>query len=302
MDLKSKIILIYGPTASGKSKFAVKLAKKINGEIINADSMQVYKELKILSARPSQEDYQNIKHHLYGFQSVKKNFSTGDWLKLINKKILDLKKRKKIAILVGGTGLYFIALTNGLVNIPNIPIKLRTKIRSLHKKLGSKNFFSELNKLDPLVKNRIKPSDTQRCIRAYEVKLFTKKSIYSWFKNTRSLYEQKDFHKIYLDFPKNELLNRISLRVQKMMKNGAVSEVKKFVRLKVPKDKTANKAIGIREVKEYLNKKIDIEEVIEKISIKTRQYAKRQSTWARGNMQNWNKMNPTQLKNFLKKI
>jgi len=302
MDLKSKIILIYGPTASGKSKFAVKLAKKINGEIINADSMQVYKELKILSARPSQEDYQNIKHHLYGFQSVKKNFSTGDWLKLINKKILDLKKRKKIAILVGGTGLYFIALTNGLVNIPNIPIKLRTKIRSLHKKLGSKNFFSELNKLDPLVKNRIKPSDTQRCIRAYEVKLFTKKSIYSWFKNTRSLYEQKDFHKIYLDFPRNDLLNRISLRVQEMMKNGAVLEVKKFVRLKVPKDKTANKAIGIREVKEYLNKKIDIEEVIEKISIKTRQYAKRQSTWARGNMQNWNKMNPTQLKNFLKKI
>ena len=302
MDLKSKIILIYGPTASGKSKFAVKLAKKINGEIINADSMQVYKELKILSARPSQEDYQNIKHHLYGFQSVKKNFSTGDWLKLINKKILDLRKRKKIAILVGGTGLYFIALTNGLVNIPNIPIKLRTKIRSLHKKLGSKNFFSELNKLDPLVKNRIKPSDTQRCIRAYEVKLFTKKSIYSWFKNTRSLYEQKDFHKIYLDFPRNDLLNRISLRVQEMMKNGAVLEVKKFVRLKVPKDKTANKAIGIREVKEYLNKKIDIEEVIEKISIKTRQYAKRQSTWARGNMQNWNKMNPTQLKNFLKKI
>ena len=232
----------------------------------------------------------------------KKNFSTGDWLKLINKKILDLKKRKKIAILVGGTGLYFIALTNGLVNIPNIPIKLRTKIRSLHKKLGSKNFFSELNKLDPLVKNRIKSSDTQRCIRAYEVKLFTKKSIYSWFKNTRSLYEQKDFHKIYLDFPRNDLLNRISLRVQEMMKNGAVLEVKKFVRLKVPKDKTANKAIGIREVKEYLNKKIDIEEVIEKISIKTRQYAKRQSTWARGNMQNWNKMNPTQLKNFLKKI
>ena len=302
MDLKSKIILIYGPTASGKSKFAVQLAKKINGEIINADSMQVYKELKVISARPTQKDCQNIKHHLYGFQYVKKNFSTGDWLKLINKKILDLRKREKIAILVGGTGLYFIALTNGLVNIPNIPIKLRTKIRSLYKKLGSKNFFSELNKLDPLVKNRIKSSDTQRCIRAYEVKLFTKKSIYSWFKNTRSLYEQKDFHKIYLDFPKNELLNRISLRVQKMMKNGAVSEVKKFVRLKVPKDKTANKAIGIREVKEYLNKKIDIEEVIEKISIKTRQYAKRQRTWARGNMQNWNKMNPTQLKNFLKKI
>ena len=302
MDLKSKIILIYGPTASGKSKFAVQLAKKINGEIINADSMQVYKELKILSARPYEKDYQNIKHHLYGFHHVKKNFSTGDWLKLANKKILDLRKRKKISILVGGTGLYFKALTNGLVDIPNIPIRFRAKIRSLHKKLGPQNFFSELKKLDPLVKNQIRSSDSQRCIRAYEVKLFTKKSIYNWFKNTHSLYEQKDFHKIYVDFQRNELLNRINLRAQEMIKNGAVSEVKRFVKLKVPKDRTANKAIGISEVKEYLNKKIDIKEVIEKISIKTRQYAKRQSTWARGNMQNWIKMNPIQVKKFLKKF
>ena len=302
MDLKSKIILIYGPTASGKSNFAIKLSKKINGEIINADSMQVYKELKILSARPSRVEYQNIKHHLYGFQCVKKNFSTGDWLKLTNKKILDLKKKNKIAILVGGTGLYFKALTNGLVNIPNIPIKLKTKIRSLHKKLGSKNFYSELIKLDPLVKNQIKSSDTHRCIRAYEVKLFTKNSIYNWFKNTQSKYEQKDFYKIYIDFPRNELINRINLRVRKMIKNGAISEVRKFDKLKVQKDKTANKAIGISELREYLIRKIDINEVIEKISIKTRQYAKRQNTWARGNMQNWNKMNPIQLKNFLKKI
>ena len=302
MDLKSKIILIYGPTASGKSKFAVQLAKKINGEIINTDSMQVYKELKILSARPSRIDCQNIKHHLYGFKCVKNSFSTGDWLKLTKKKILDLRKRKKTPILVGGTGLYFKALTNGLVNIPNIPIRFRTKVRSLHKKLGSKNFYLELIKLDPIVKNRIQSSDTQRCIRAYEVILFTQRSIYGWFKNTQSIYEQKDFHKIYIDFPRNELLNRINLRAKEMIKNGAISEVKKFVQFKVQKDKTANKAIGISEVREYLNKKIDINEVIEKISIKTRQYAKRQSTWARSNMQNWNKMNPTQLKKFLKKI
>ena len=197
MDLKSKIILIFGPTASGKSSFAIKLAKKINGEIINADSMQVYKELKILSARPSQKDYKNIKHHLYGFQSVKKNFSTGDWLKLVHKKILEIKKRKKIPIIVGGTGLYFKALTNGLVSIPNIPIKLRAKIRSLHKKIGSKSFFSKLIKLDPLSKNKISSSDTQRVIRAYEVKLFTKQSIYDWFKNTQSKFEYKNFYKIY---------------------------------------------------------------------------------------------------------
>ena len=178
MDLKSKIILIYGPTASGKSKFAVKLAKKISGEIINADSMQVYKELKILTARPFQRDYKKIKHHLYGFKSVKKKFSVGSGLKLVNQKILDCKRRAKVPILVGGTGLYFKALTEGLVSIPSIPIKFREKIRSLHKKIGPKRFFSRLIKLDPLVKHNLNNSDNQRCIRAYEIKSFTKSSIY----------------------------------------------------------------------------------------------------------------------------
>ena len=155
MDLRSKIFLIYGPTASGKSNFAIKLAKKIDGEIINADSMQIYKELKILSARPYNKDYQNIKHHLYGFLSVKKNFSTGDWLKLIDKKIIDLRKKKKIPILVGGTGLYFKSLTEGLVSIPNIPIQFRKKIRSLHLKLGQKKFFTKLVNLDPLITKKL---------------------------------------------------------------------------------------------------------------------------------------------------
>ena len=296
------IPLIYGPTASGKSNFAIKLAKKIKGEIVNADSMQVYKELKILSARPLLKDYKNIKHHLYGFKSVKKNFSTGDWLKLVNKKILDIKKRKKTPILVGGTGLYFKAITEGLVNIPNIPIRLRSKIRLLHKKIGTKKFFLELIKLDPISKNFVKPSDTQRVIRAYEVKSFTKRSIYDWFKSTRSDYENDDFFKIYIDFPRAELIKRIEDRTQDMIKNGAVSEVKKFIKLKVPKVKTASKAIGIAEIREYLKKKIEISEVIQKISIKTRQYAKRQSTWGRGNMMDWNKIKSEDLNKFLKKI
>ena len=302
MDFKSKILLIYGPTASGKSKFAIKLAKKIKGEIINADSMQIYNELKILSARPFKKEYQNIKHHLYGFQSVKNNFSTGDWLKLVNEKILNIKKRKKIPILVGGTGLYFKALTEGLVKIPNIPVKFRNQIRSLHKKTGQKKFFLNLTKIDSLVKNYINPSDVQRSIRAYEVKVFTKKSIYDWFKSTKSNYDKKDFYKIYIDFPRNELIEKINLRAQEMIKKGAISEVRKFIQLKVPKDKSANKAIGIGEVKEYLNKEIKIERLIEKISIKTRQYAKRQSTWGRGNMHDWKKINSNSLNKFLKKI
>ena len=302
MDFKSKIILISGPTASGKSNFAIKLAKKINGEIINADSMQVYKELKILSARPNLKDYQRIKHHLYGFHSVKNNFSTGDWLKYAIKKIKEIRKRKKIPIFVGGTGLYFKALTDGLVSIPNIPIRYRNKIRALHKSLGQKKFYQKLIKLDPNSKEKINPTDTQRSIRAYEVKQFTKKSLHDWFQNTKSYFEKDDFFKIYIDYPREELIQRIGKRAEKMIKSGAINEVKKFLKLKVRKDKSVNKAIGVQDIKEYLEKRKDMSDVIEKISIKTRQYAKRQSTWARGNMMSWLKLSPQDLKKFLKKL
>ena len=302
MDLKSKIILISGPTASGKSKFAIKLAKKIKGEIVNADSMQVYKELKILTARPKKKEYQKIKHHLYGFQSVKKKFSTGKWLELANEKIVKIKKRKKIPILVGGTGLYFKTLTDGLVKIPNIPIKFRNKIRNLQKKLGQKKFFNKLIKLDPLTNEKINPTDVQRSIRAYEVKSHTKKSLVDWFKNTKPKYADENFIKIYIDFPRQDLLVKISKRTDEMIKNGAIKEVKKFLKIKLRIDNSSNKVIGINEIKDFLNKKSNLNEVKEKITIKTRQYAKRQSTWARGQMMNWQKVNPKDLKKILKKI
>ncbi len=152
MDIQSKIILISGPTASGKSSFAIKLAKKINGEIINADSMQVYKEFKTLTARPNLIEQQQIKHHLYGFLSIKKNFSTGQWLKLVFKTIKIIRKKNKIPILVGGTGLYFKALVDGLVKIPKISIKKRKRIINLQKKLGQTKFYKKLIKVDPKIK------------------------------------------------------------------------------------------------------------------------------------------------------
>ena len=302
MDLKSKIILISGPTASGKSNFAINLAKKVNGEIINADSMQIYKELKILSARPFPKNYQKIKHHLYGFHNVKKNFSTGDWLKLSIKLIKDVKKRKKVPIFVGGTGLYFKTLSEGLVNIPNIPISFRNKIREKHKKLGQKKFYKKLLKLDLISINKINPTDVQRTIRAYEVKKFTKRSLHDWFKETKSFFDKDDFFKIYIDFPRKELIERINNRVKLMMKLGAINEVRRFIKLKVKKDKSVNKAIGVNEIKEYLNNEKNLKEIVEKISIKTRQYAKRQSTWARGNMESWFKLQPQEINKFLKKI
>jgi tRNA dimethylallyltransferase len=302
MDFKSKIILISGPTASGKSHFAIKLAKKIQGEIINADSMQVYKQLKVLSARPNPKNYQKIKHHLYGFHDVKKNFSTGDWLKLSIKKIKDIKKRNKVPILVGGTGLYFKSLTDGLVKIPNIPIKFRNKIRKLHKDLGQKKFYQKLMKLDPNYKKNINPTDAQRSIRAYEVKLFTKKSIHEWFESTKSNFIDEEFYKIYIDYPRQDLIKRIANRTDEMLKTGAIPEVKRFIKLNVKKEKSVNKAIGIVEIKEFLRNEKKLSEISEKISIKTRQYAKRQSTWARGNMQSWLKLMPQDLNKFLKKI
>ena len=164
MDLKSKIFLIYGPTSSGKSEFAIKLARKVKGEIVNADSMQIYKDLRILTARPLKEDLKKIKHHLYGFQDSKKDFSVGDWLKIAIKKIEEIRKRKKIPILVGGTGLYFKALTDGLVEIKSIPKRFRNKIRLLQKNIGQEKFYKKLLEIDPITIDYIRSNDVQRSI------------------------------------------------------------------------------------------------------------------------------------------
>ena len=300
MDLKSKIILISGPTASGKSDFAIQLAKKIDGEIINADSMQVYKQLQILTARPKNKDFKNIKHHLYGFQSIKKNFSTGRWLKLAYKKVKELQKKNKIPILTGGTGLYFRAFTEGLVKIPNIPLKDRKQVRSLQKRLGQKNFYKKLIKIDPLIKDQFNSNDVQRSVRAYEVKNYTKISLVKWFKKTKVLFDKDDFLKLYIDFPRDDLIQRINIRVNQMFKEGAINEVKRFNNTKIRKENSVNKVIGIEEINKYLDKKITLMEAKEQIAIKTRQYAKRQTTWARSQMTSWQRIEPRNINSALK--
>ena len=302
MDLKSKIILISGPTASGKSKAALKIAKKLNGEIINADSMQVYKELNILTARPSKTDLNKIDHHLYGFRSVKKEFSSGEWLKLAKKKIKKIRDKNKIPVLVGGTGLYFKALTDGLVKIPKIPISVRDKIRRIQNKLGQKKFYLKLLKIDPTVKNRIDPTDVQRSIRAYEVISISKRSIFEWYKKTKPSFKKDQFLKIYIDYPKDELINKISKRVDQMMKDGAIKEVKDFLKLNLKSDSNIFKVIGIREIKDFIEKKTSLHDLKLNIVIKTRQYAKRQRTWSRGQMSDWQKFDSEALSKFIKKL
>jgi tRNA dimethylallyltransferase len=280
-----KIILIAGPTGSGKSELALRLAKKINGEIINADSMQVYKEIKILSARP--ESYFNISHYLYGNISVKSNFSAGEWLKKVKLNLKKILNKKKQPIFVGGTGLYFKLLTEGISNIPKIPDAIRTKARNLNAKLGNDKFYSLLIKLDPLVQNKIKENDTHRLIRAYEVMIYTKKSLIVWQKKNKNYFSNYRFVKIYIN-PKNNFLQKLlRLRLKKMFEIGAVDEVKKFLKLKINSSLPANKILGIEEIKKYLDKKILLEQAFEETFIRTRRYVKRQRTWFRGHMKDW---------------
>ena len=302
LNLRKKIILIAGPTASGKSKLAIFLAKKINGEIINADSMQIYKEFSILSSRPSKLDIKKVKHHLYGVLSVKNYFSTGEWLSLAKEKINQCVKRNKIPILVGGTGLYFNAITRGISKIPKIENKLRMNIRSLHNKIGQKKFYQKLISIDPMSKNRVSSQDTHRTMRAYEVKISTKRSLYDWASNTKSDFLDFDIRKIFIDVPKNPLLRNIYLRTKSMFKKGCIEEVRNFLKLGIEKSLSANKIIGIREIEEYLDGSISMEEVIDVVNIRTRQYAKRQFTWARGHMKSWEMIYASNFEDLFRKV
>ena len=287
MEQEKKVILLAGPTASGKSKLAFHLAKNLNGEIINTDSMQVYSEIFILTSRPPLQDTNIVKHHLYGFNSVKQKFSTGHWLKMVINKIKEQWNRDRIPILAGGTGLYFKALTDGLVKIPDIPTDLRTEIRKLHKKIGQKKFYNELIKIDPLVKKFLIASDSQRSMRAYEVKKLTNKSLFAFIKKTKSNFDSNIFKKLFINTPKEMLHKKIDKRVEIMFAEGAITEVKNFLKMKVNKELSVNKIIGIKEIKDHIDKKVTLTKTKELIKLKTRQYAKRQFTWARGHMRSW---------------
>ena len=295
-----KVILLAGPTASGKSELAIYIAKKINGEIINADSMQVFKEIKILSARP--ENYKKIKHHLYGFISVKKNFSTGEWIKHTEKKINEILKKKKTPIIVGGTGLYFKSLIDGIARIPNISKAKRNKIIKLFDQIGVDEFYKKLIKLDPKCKNKIVKNDKQRMIRFYEVKFYTKKSIFDWQKNTKNNLKDINFKKIFLNFPREVLLVKIEKRFKKMVDQGAIKEAKKFKKLGVSKILTSNNILGLKEIIYHLESKMTLKEAIERAIIRTRQYIKRQMTWFRGQMKDWNEFNDLKQADLRKKV
>ena len=286
--IKKKIIRLFGPTASGKSRLASDIAKEYNGEIINADSMQVYKEVKILSARPNTK---NIKHHLYGFLSVKRNFSTGSWYKLASKKIREINKKGKIALVVGGTGLYFKALTNGLSEIPDIPkYKKNLKI--------NKNFILK----NPRIFKGISFNDTQRLQRALLVYKYTKKPLWQWQKKNKKTFKNSEFIKIALCPDRSQIELRIKKRFEQMLRDGAVAEAENFKKIKLSPLKSSNFIIGLREISDFLNNKISLDKLKENVLIRTRQYAKRQYTWQRGQMKDWKGFDDTNYLDLRKKI
>jgi len=280
---RKKIILLFGPTASGKSRLSIDIAKKFNGEIINADSMQVYKEIKVLSARPNDK---SIKHHLYGLVSVKENFSVGSWYQLAAKKIKDINKRGKLALVVGGTGLYFKILVDGLAEIPNVP---KIDYSNLNLK-GRQMMLNHYEKNYPKIFEGINMNDIQRIYRAISVYNATGITLSEWKnKKNKKYFENNEFVKICLTPSKPELEKRIKKRFLDMLKNGAIEEVKKYKNLNLSLSSlhTSNSIIGLKEIELFLNKRISMNELKEKVLIKTRQYAKRQFTWQRGQMKQW---------------
>jgi tRNA dimethylallyltransferase len=300
--LKKKIILLAGPTASGKTKLAINLAQKIKGEIINSDSMQVYKDFQILSSRPDKNEIKLARHHLYGFQSSGALFSTGKWLKLVKSRINQVLKRDRVPILVGGTGLYFKAITDGISKIPNIKSSDRNKVRNLHKRIGQEKFYKKLIKLDPISKTKISSTDTQRTLRAYEVKKYTKKSIYEWAKKTKSLFSKFEIKKFFINTPKSKLLKNIELRTRSMIVKNCINEVIKFKKKRLKKSLSPNRIIGVQEIQRFLKGEFDQKSLIDLMNIKTRQYAKRQKTWSRAHMSDWHMIYSSNSSVLLKKI
>jgi tRNA dimethylallyltransferase len=282
-----KTILIAGPTASGKSGLALELAQRHNGVIINTDSMQVYRDLQVVTARPSMRDEALVPHRLYGFVQASDVFSTGAWLRSVQGLLPQLRSEFETLIFVGGTGLYFNALTLGLSEIPETPDDLRQQLRNELKELGSEQLYAQLKAEDARLAAALEPADSQRIIRALEVLRHTGRSLREW-------QEVKSSPLIDLDSPQTKaivleperamLAARIAERFASMVKDGALDEVSQLIKRNLDPNLPAMKAIGVTELGLHLAAQLTQDEAINLAVIASRQYAKRQRTWFRGQM------------------
>ena len=283
--MKNTIYFITGPTASGKSKFAIDLSKKIKGEIVNADSMQIYKELKIITARPSQLDNKKIKHHLYGYVDGSNRYNVEKWCQDASKVIKSLNKKNINPIFVGGTGLYIDTLINGIASIPSVPESIRNDSKNLLEKVGKEEFYKIVKKIDEDSIKLIFPNDIQRLRRIWEVFNYTNKKFSEWKKNKNKKFINSLDIKIFLFLPdRKKNYERVNKRVLTMIKSGAIEEIENLLKLNYNKDLPIMRAHGVPEISAYLKNKITLEDCIKKIQLVTRHYVKRQNTW-------WNSSN-----------
>jgi len=288
--MTEKIILLSGPTATGKSSLALKIAETIGAEIINADSIQLYRDLSILTARPNTEN-EKIKHHCYGFLNGDINWSVGKWVNEVKKIINDIIERKKVPIIVGGTGFYFKAITDGLSPIPDIDKSIRLEIESELEKNGLEKLYKKLNIIDADASERINPNDKQRIIRALEVYEGTKKKISDfWLMDRKKIINQFSIN-FKIDADRDWIYKNCDLRVDNMFKNGVIEEVEHLLNKNYSATSPIMKAIGVNEIKSFLNNEISIDRASELIKFKTHHYAKRQITWMNNQMISWNSIN-----------
>jgi len=278
---QKKVLILFGPTASGKSNIALKISANVKATIINSDSIQVYKNLRILTSRPSEEDEKKVEHKLYGIMEGAQNCSVASWLELAKEEIHISWNQNTLPILVGGTGMYLKSLIEGISEIPSIPdsIKLETEeilenngLEFLYKTLVESNKHTVINK-----------QDKQRIIRAFNVLRFTGKSIEEWQKVNKKILEDVDYE-IYLPPIEREILYKASEeRFDEMFEKGAVEEVRGLLEQNLGVHCSVMKAIGVREIQGYLNNEISEEECVNLSKKNTRNYIKRQLTWIRGN-------------------
>jgi tRNA dimethylallyltransferase len=290
---KPNAILIAGPTASGKSALALTLARKLGGTIVNADSMQVYRDLRIITARPARAEEARAPHRLYGHVDAAENYSVGRWCADAASALADTLRVGRVAIIVGGTGLYFKALTQGLAAVPPVPDEIRAEVRARLASEGIAALHAELARRDPGSAARLMPGDRARITRALEVVLATGRSLVDWHRDGMpAIVDPTLAAKIFLAPARTDLLARIDARFDAMLSDGAIEEVRALAARNLDPELPAMKAHGVPWLIRYFRGEFTLAEAAEAGKRDTRQYTKRQATWFRNQMPDWEWVKP----------
>ena len=292
MSKTPRLTLIAGPTASGKSRLALDMAERTGAVIINADSQQLYADLRVLSARPSLKDEARAEHRLYGVADAAESWSVGRWTRAVMPLLEDLAAQDRPALLVGGTGLYFNALTRGLADIPAVPDAVRDAVQAAYDREGEAAFRSRLAEVDPIAASAITPGDRQRLIRAMAVAQATGRSLSAWKADTLPLLAPGSYDALVVEPPRDRLYANCDARVSLMIRQGAVDEVRAMLARKLDPALPAMKAVGVPELAAHLTGATTLDQAVAAIRLSTRHYAKRQLTWFRNQTKDWARRTP----------